>query len=66
MKQTKAELLEEMERLQGQVATLRSQLEVSLKMVIDTLDRANEEVARHLRTLRIEDDGPRSEDEAWV
>lgn len=65
-KVTKAELLVETERLQKEVETLRIQMETSLKMMMDTLDRAQEEVARHLRTLKIEDGEPRPEDEVWV
>lgn len=64
-KQTKAELLEEMERLQSEVTLLRSQLENSLRLVLDALDRANAEVARHLRTLRVEDGGRPLDDGGW-
>lgn len=65
-KYTKAELLLEMERLEREVQGLRIQMENSLKLMMDTLDRAQEEVARHLRTLKIEDGEPRPEDEVWV
>lgn len=64
-KQTKAELLEEMERLQSEVTILRSQLENSLRLVLDALDRANAEVARHLRTLRVEDSERLLDDGGW-
>lgn len=65
-KQTKAELLAELERLQSEVNILKGQLEASLLLVMNAIERANNEVARHLRTLRLEDAEPTRTDETWV
>lgn len=61
-RKTNAELQNEVIYLQRELDKMKSQLELSLRTVLGVLDNANDSVARHLRTLQMEDSEQRVTD----
>lgn len=57
-RQSITELRAEIDKLRAQVEGVKQELENSLVLVLDMLDRVNETVAHRLRLLKIEVDAP--------